>query len=145
MDICCFLFGINSIKNINLVSVNHNENKAPDHVIAKNDKHSISIQLEMTYCMWKNDFVCDIICQGGSLHINSLCKWGPSILTIRKRKLPSGKPNERKKIIISKDPTWFQEFKYLKKMIKNRKIDNLDKDLVIFKNIKKIENEVKKK
>ncbi len=145
MDISCFLFGINIIKNIDLVSVNYYENKAPDHVIAKNSKHPINLQLEMTYCMWKNDFACDIICQKGSLHINSLCKWGPSILTIRKRRYPSGKPSERKKIIVSQDPTWFEEFKYFKNLIKQKKICNLDKDLMIYKNIKKIENEIKKK
>lgn len=145
MDISCFLFGINSIKNINLVTANYNENKAPDHVIIKNSKHEINMQLEMTYCMWKNDFSCDIIFERGSLHVNSLCKWGPSILTIRKRKYPSGKPIERKKIIISKDPTWIEEFNYFKNMIKQKKKCNLDKDLIIFKNIKKIENEIKKK
>ena len=38
----------------------------------------------------------------GSLHLNSLCKWGPSVLKLRKRVFPSGKPIEKKFIIKKK-------------------------------------------
>ena len=45
----------------------------------------------------------------GSLHVENLCKWGDSKLTIRKRKYPAGTPKE--KILIKKkgDPTWKEE------------------------------------
>ena len=59
----------------------------------------------MSLCMWKNTLRCDIIGTKGSLHLNSLCKWGPSVLKLRKRVFPSGKPIEKKFIIKKKDPT----------------------------------------
>ena len=145
MDICCFLFGNQSVKNLKLISANCLENKSPDHVIVHNNNHKIKIQLEMSLCMWKNDFTCDIICEKGSLHVSSLCKWGPSTLSIRKRKLPSGLPQEIKKTIVSKDPTWSEEFKHFKHLIKSKKKYNSETDLLILENLKKIENEITKR
>ena len=63
---------------------------------------------------WKNKFEANIIGEKGSLHINNLCKWGPSKLILRKRKFPSGKPTEKVKILNMNDPTWKSEEKYFK-------------------------------
>ena len=48
----------------------------------------------MTLLMWRNHFTCDILAERGSAHIQSLCKWGPSMFTRRTRVLPSGRPPE---------------------------------------------------
>ena len=81
--------------------------------------------------MWKNTLRCDIIGTKGSLHLNSLCKWGPSVLKLRKRVFPSGKPIEKKFIIKKKDPTWKLEHNYFFKLIKSKKISNLSNDIYI--------------
>ena len=92
--------------------------------------------------MWKNSFYADIG-EKGSIHINSLCKWGPSSLIKRTRKLPSGKPKEVSKIIAGKDPTWKAEFKHFNKLINNKTKSNLYLDKLILKNIFKIEKDIK--
>ena len=68
----------------------------------------------------KNDLDCEIIGSKGSLKMSSLCKWGPSVLSLQKRVLPSGRPKE-KKITIKKDPTWALEQKYFENLIKLKK------------------------
>ena len=88
--------------------------------------------------MWRNSFKCDIIYENGSIHIDSLCKWGPSKLTIRTRKFPSGIPKEINKTIISKDPTWAQEYSFFKKLIKNKTSNDLSKDIWISEILNKI-------
>ena len=79
---------------------------------------------------WKNKFYLDIYAEKGSLHLNGLCKWGPSILEIHKRTYPSGIPKIKKKILLMKDPTWRLEYKYFKDNLKN-KINNIDNDIRI--------------
>ena len=79
--------------------------------------------------MWKNTLRCDIIGTKGSIHLNSLCKWGPSVLKLRKRIIPSGKPIEKKFII--KKSTWKLEHNYFFKLIKSKKISNLSNDIYI--------------
>ena len=86
---------------------------------------------------WKNTFKADIIGSKGSLHIDCLCKWGPSKLSFRKRRLPSGKPSESLITIKQGDPTWELEEKYFKKISK-KIITNFENDLIIKKCIKGI-------
>jgi len=49
----------------------------------------------MTLLMWRNHFTCDILAERGSAHIQSLCKWGPSLFIRRTRVYPSGPPAGR--------------------------------------------------
>ena len=56
----------------------------------------------------------DILAENGSVHIESLCKWGPSVFVNRKRVKPSGRPAEKTKTIIMDDPTWKNELNYFK-------------------------------
>jgi len=88
------------------------ENKAPDQAVIQAKLNEIEIQLEMSLCMWKNSFFCDIIGEKGSAHITSLCKWGPSSLIFRKRILPSGRPTEEIHTLEMPDPTWELEHEY---------------------------------
>ena len=58
------------------------------------------INLEMTLCMWRNHFTCDVLAENGSAHIESLCKWGPSTFIKRKRVFPSGRPDEERMTLV---------------------------------------------
>tara|TARA_B100000524_G_scaffold336258_1_gene226056 strand:- start:8077 stop:8991 length:915 start_codon:yes stop_codon:yes gene_type:complete len=107
------------------------ENKSPDHVVIFSKMKKPRIQLEMTLLSWRNSFYCDIIGEKGSIHIESLCKWGPSKFIFRQRVLPSGKPKEKSKILIKDDPTWEQEYKFFKKNVKKIIKTDLSNDLFI--------------
>ena len=85
----------------------------------------------------ENFFCLDIIGSKGSLHINGLCKWGPSILTINKRVYPSGHPKQKVKSLVMSDPTWASEEKYFKK-ISSKNYDNLNENLLINRALKDI-------
>ena len=84
----------------------------------------------------------DFFSSKGSIHIENLCKWGPSKLITRERKYPSGKPKEKIKILRLLDPTWQQEYKYFKRKIKLKEKTDLSNDYVIQKMLKKISNHV---
>lgn len=88
------------------------ENRAADFVLFGSTEQRPRIQLEATLLSWRNSFSLDLICTLGSLHVNCLCKWGPSTLTIRKRVLPSGRPSEETETLEIKDPTWQLEYDY---------------------------------
>ncbi len=138
IDTLIFLLGL-QFTNIRKISSNKYENNSTDHAILMFDKkNKIHVELEMTLCMWRNTFTCDIIGEKGSIHINCLCKWGPSTLTFRRRILPSGVPKEKNKTIISKDPTWQKELNFFINQIKHKKQISLENDKFIFKNLKNI-------
>ncbi|WP_428079399.1 Gfo/Idh/MocA family protein [Candidatus Pelagibacter sp.] len=136
LDLCIFFFGS---KNFSFKKINSNffENKSPDHAVLLSRFKKIHIQLEMTLCMWKNNMDLDLIFEKGSVHMNNLCKWGPSKLTIRKRVYPSGKPLEKNYILNLKDPTWLEEYKFFKKSVKNKKKTDLSNDIWINNQMKK--------
>lgn len=114
LDTCSFWFGNQVIQGMSLISSDRFENRAPDHVIIAQRKNLPKIELEMTLLMWRNHFTCDILAEKGSAHIESLCKWGPSTFTWRKRVLPSGRPTEESVTLVSDDPTWSLEYEYFK-------------------------------
>ena len=39
---------------------------------------------EISLCMWRNTFTCDIVGKKGSIHISSLTKWDRTNFTIEK-------------------------------------------------------------
>ncbi len=137
-DLCLFWFG-NKIKKIKLIESNRFENKSPDHAVIKLEIDKTKVQLEMTLCMWKNTFTCDVLGSKGSAHLNSLCKWGPNTFIFRQRKYPSGYPDEKiiKKYSM-KDPTWQSENTYFKKLINKKNNGNLNNDLIINKIFSKV-------
>ena len=110
----------------------HNETKSFDHVLlVVQIPEKPFIQIELSMLSWRNTFTCDIYGELGSAHINSLCKWGPSNFTYRKRVFPSGRPIEKNQILIQDDPTWEQEFNYFMDMCSKSNKPNLDKDIWI--------------
>lgn len=133
------------IEKILFVNQNRFENKSADHfqIILKASK--ILFTLEMTMCMWKNFFYCDVLGSKGSLHLKSLCKWNDSEINLRKRVFPSGLPIEKKSIEKKGDPTWKKEHEFFFKSIKLNKSSDLMYNYNLNKLLEKIYIMAKKK
>ncbi len=112
LDMVLFLFG-NVEPFFQIWNTRNFENKSWDSVLF-GSKGTPSFRLEATLLSWKNIFTADIVGEKGSLHMNGLCKWGPSTLTHRKRVLPSGRPEETVSTEPVGDPTWEREYAYFK-------------------------------
>jgi predicted dehydrogenase len=132
LDLCLYWFG-NQINLLKIAELNKFENNAPDHAVITLEINKIKIELEMTLCMWKNTFLCDVIASRGSAHLNSLCKWGKNSFCYRKRRFPSGRPYERIISFKQTDPTWKAEYLFFKNLIKNKIKTSLRKDLILNK------------
>jgi predicted dehydrogenase len=116
-------------RNFSIVTNACFENKAPDYAIL----HSLGkpyAHLTMTFLSWKNSFFADIWGEKGSIHMNGLCKWGPSHLTIRHRVYPSGKPIEETVVLNDPDNTWTEEYRYFLSCIEKGK-SNIENDIWI--------------
>jgi len=96
-------------------AANRFENRSFDHVVCR-CKGPIDIELEMTLLSWRNHFTCDVLAEAGSAHISSLCKWGPAEFVLRRRKLPSGRPDEEREVVAQGDPTWELEYAHFKRL-----------------------------
>lgn len=105
------------------------ENRAPDHVIFGSRVTQPQLELETTLLSWRNHFTCDVFAELGSAHISSLCKWGPTTFTLRKRMLPSGKPPEESVTLAEDDPTWKIEYAHFKKLCARGAATDLSRDL----------------
>ena len=140
LDTCSFWFGSN-LEEFQLNALHRHENKAPDHVIISSENNNPRIELEMTLCMWRNHFVCDVIAEKGSAHIESLCKWGPSSFTHRKRVLPSGRPTETSLTLVQEDPTWIAEYQHFKKLIEKNCETDLSNDIWLQSTLRKLSDE----
>lgn len=116
--------------NFEVLTANRFENQAFDHVTLASQGNPL-LQLEMTLLMWRNHFYADVLAEKGSAHISSLCKWGPSSFSLRKRVLPSGRPGEDSVTIVKADPTWADEYAHFKKLIASGASGNIQNDLWI--------------
>lgn len=108
LDMALFLFGPHEAPG-ELWSVNRFENQAPDHVLF-GYRGRPALEMEATLLSWRNTFGLDVYGELGSAHINCLCKWGPSTLTVRQRVFPSGRPAETVEVLEQPDPTWKLEY-----------------------------------
>lgn len=135
LDTFNFWFGFMPEK-FNTAIKSRNELNCFDFINFNSDKKFKS-SFTVSVIDWRNKFEANIIGQKGSVHINSLCKWGPSRLTIRKRIFPSGKPKEKIFTKICSDPTWKSEEKYFRKISK-KGLSNFLNDSVIKKSLNKI-------
>jgi predicted dehydrogenase len=105
------------------------ENRAFDHVhfgVAGQP----ALEFEVTHLSWRNSFRADVIGERGSAHIDSLCKWGPSVFTHRRRVLPSGRPDEESHTLVCADPTWQREYDHFKTLC-DHPDTNIDTDIWI--------------
>jgi scyllo-inositol 2-dehydrogenase (NADP+) len=104
------------------------ENRAPDHVVL-GFRGTPQLELEMTLLCWRNYFTCDVFAENGSAHIASLCKWGPSSFTLRRRALPSGRPPEEVITLVQDDPTWAIEYEHFKRLCADGRVCDLADDM----------------
>lgn len=128
LDMYLYLFDNKKIE-LYLDKAYNFENKAWDHVVigAKGEQF---INFEMTLLSWKNSFYLDVRGESGSAHLDNLCKWGPSHMSVRTRVLPSGRPPEKNDVLEMADPTWEAEYTYFKKLCETSST-NLANDLWI--------------
>ena len=93
--------------------------------------------MEATLLSWRNTFHLDLFGELGSAHIDCLCKWGPSTLTVRKRVLPSGRPEETVEVLEQSDPTWQLEYDHFLEACRTAET-NLENDLWISEKISQL-------
>jgi scyllo-inositol 2-dehydrogenase (NADP+) len=108
-------------------SASQHENAACDHFLVGFPKAAPVVTLEGTLLSWRNTFRLDLLGSRGSAHMDGLCKWGPSTLTLRDRVLPSGKPPERSWTLENPDPTWDLEYAHFERLCAAPAVD-LDRD-----------------
>ena len=133
IDLIYEWFSFNKIKDLSVIKKSL-ENKFHDYVniffcLDKN----IKINIQITYCSWKNNFYLSLIGKKGEIRISNLCKWGPSRLEIHKRVLPSGVPKIKSITLRQKDPTWLKEYKFFKKLIRKNSKFNYARELKVNK------------
>ncbi len=128
LDWTLFLFGQPASTPV-VAAANRFENRAFDH-FRFGFAGTPALDFEMTLLSWRNTFRCDVFAERGSAHIDCLCKWGPSILTLRQRMLPSGRPTEQTERLECPDPTWVAEYDHFKQLC-TTPAHNLDNDIWI--------------
>lgn len=127
LDMAHFLFGPFATHG-EVWGLSRFENKAPDHVLFGYSKTKPVLEMEATLLSWRNSFSLDLIGELGSAHIDCLCKWGPSTLSIRKRIFPSGRPEEKVETLTQSDPTWQLEWHHFLECCRTG-ATNLENDL----------------
>ncbi|MEI9889057.1 MAG: Gfo/Idh/MocA family oxidoreductase [Rhizomicrobium sp.] len=116
LDTARFWFGEIG-EDFRLVSASRFENRSPDHVVIDAQSSVPKLEFEMTLLNWRNHFTCDVLAEKGTAHIESLCKWGPTTFTHRRRVLPSGRPPEEAVTLVQDDPTWALEYAHFKQLV----------------------------
>ncbi|MFO0953591.1 MAG: Gfo/Idh/MocA family oxidoreductase [Isosphaeraceae bacterium] len=128
IDMAHFLFGPADAP-YQLWSFDRYENRSCDHALF-GSRGSLGLQFQVTLLSWRNTFSIDVFGDSGSAHVNCLCKWGPSSLTVRKRVFPSGKPTETVHVVESPDPTWELEYEHFQRLCRTGGT-NLENDFQI--------------
>jgi scyllo-inositol 2-dehydrogenase (NADP+) len=128
LDTALFWFGKPSAP-FQIYSASCFENRAFDHVSFGSIGPPL-LQMELTLLSWRNHFYADVFAEDGSAHIQSLCKWGPSSFTLRRRVLPSGRPDEDTVTLVQSDPTWALEYDDFKRRCRSGE-SNIDNDIWI--------------
>jgi len=123
LDMVDFWWGLAG-RDVDYIDARALENQSYDQAIMRLSG-SPEAYLEATMLSWRNDFRCDIRGSEGSLHISSLCKWGPTSLTVRGRIRPSGRPDERTETLVQGDPTWAAEFAHFLNLVSTGNPGNL--------------------
>ena len=115
LDMVDFWWGLDG-RTIDFLDARTVENRAYDHATFR-VTGAPSVYLETTMLSWRNDFHCHIRGSEGSAYISSLCKWGPTSLTLRGRVRPSGRPEETTTTLVQPDPTWAAEYEHFMVLI----------------------------
>jgi predicted dehydrogenase/8-oxo-dGTP pyrophosphatase MutT (NUDIX family) len=142
LDTCRFWFG-DLADRFQVYAAHSFENRAPDHIVIGSESLVPRLELEMTLLMWRNHFTCDVLAENGSAHIESLCKWGPSVFTRRRRVLPSGRPQEEAVTLVQDDPTWASEYDHFKRLCASGAETDLADDLWLARTLSRLGDEVR--
>ena len=110
LDLSNFLFG--AIKSDPQISATECFENNAFYYASFRIRDQILLEYEMTLLSWRNTFRLDLYAENATAHIDCLCKWGPSTLTVRRRVLPSGRPDERSEVLSNADPTWEMEYRH---------------------------------
>jgi scyllo-inositol 2-dehydrogenase (NADP+) len=125
IDFAQYFFGYQP-NDFQSISLQKQESNIYDHsIFATKDKKVI---ITSSWTTWKNLFSIDIYGSKGSLHMNSLSKWGGSELLVRKRVYPAGIPQEKRYFTPGPDSTWEKDTQYFENMV-NRRQTSLQSDL----------------
>jgi predicted dehydrogenase len=143
LDTARFWFG-DIGDDLRLVSANCFENRTADHVVISSESSRPKLELEMTLLAWRNHFTCDVFAEKGSAHIESLCKWGPSIFTQRTRVLPAGRPPEEAVTLVQDDPTWAVEYDHFKRLCETKAPADLSNDICLHRILDRLAVDVMK-
>ena len=111
LDLCDFLFGRPAGQPECWICRSF-ENSSPDYFLLGYPQGSPTLKLEGTLLSWRNTFRLDVLGEAGSAHVFGLCKWGPTSFVVRRRVLPSGKPDEEANVLEQPDPTWAAEYRH---------------------------------
>jgi predicted dehydrogenase/8-oxo-dGTP pyrophosphatase MutT (NUDIX family) len=142
LDTCRFWFG-DVADRFQVYAAHSYENRAPDHIVIGSESPAPRLELEMTLLMWRNHFTCDVLAENGSAHIESLCKWGPSVFTRRRRVLPSGRPQEESVTLVEDDPTWALEYAHFKSLCASGSQTDLGNDLWLGRALSRLGDEAR--
>lgn len=129
LDMLMFWFG-QLPEGLSVWSAKRFENRSFDHVLI-GASGTMLVEMEMSLLSWRNHFVAEVVGERGSVHIASLCKWGPSTYTKYARILPSGRPTEESVTLVQPDPTWEREYAYFRNLCAGHGRGNLDKDRIL--------------
>lgn len=120
------------------VSLTSYENHAPDHAVFQAVDHSPHVFGELSLISWRNHFRAEIVGDLGSLHVDGLSKWGDSYLTLRRRVLPAGRPEEETWRTPSGDPTWRAEYEHFLALCRDGMPTDLSRDIYIYETLTRI-------
>lgn len=140
LDTASFWFGSLG-DDFQVMSADCFENRAPDHVVLVSNSTTPRLEFEMTLLSWRNHFTCDLFAEKGSAHIRSLCKWGPTTITVRTRVLPSGRPPEESVTLVQEDPTWALEYAHFKTLCQRGATTDLSNDIWLNRLLRKLARE----
>jgi scyllo-inositol 2-dehydrogenase (NADP+) len=129
LDMTLFLFG-RLPADLTVWAARRFENRCYDHVVC-GSRDALLIEYEMSLLSWRNHFTAEIVGEHGTAQIASLCKWGPSTLTLHRRILPSGRPVEESRTLVEPDPTWAAEYDHFKALCAEGASGNLANDVLI--------------
>jgi scyllo-inositol 2-dehydrogenase (NADP+) len=108
------------------------ELKGLDHcILATADR---ALVIECSFLAWKNRWRIEVTGDRGQLEMDGLTKWGGSELIVRRRKLPSGVPDETREAIPGPDQTWAGDLRYFEELARAGRTSR-DNDLWISRTI----------
>jgi predicted dehydrogenase len=91
------------------------ELKGPDHcVLATVDR---ALVIECSFLAWKNRWRIEVTGERGALEMDGLTKWGGSELVLRRRRLPSGVPEEFREVAPGPDQTWAGDIEHFEALV----------------------------